>query len=158
MTRQELYPSVLASLEKRVLSYNFKDWDTGTWTLQAGTRHRSLPTTVLKKWPTRVVVALHSEESDYNSEKNPFYFQHCNVRDLVIDISGTKYAYHGLTWDFTGKDYNAARVYFENAVRSGATGDYPFSYHDFLKIYSIFVFDVTNTRCFLNFTKKLNIF
>lgn len=146
MTRQELTPSLYATLERKVLQYNVRDWDSAQWTLQAGIKNRTIPTTILKKWPTRVVVVMYDEESDLSQTKNPFWFRPLDLRDIVMDISGVKYGYQNLSWDVNNRNWNASRVYYQNAIASGALDDYPFEFHDFLEVYSIFLFDTTNTR------------
>jgi hypothetical protein len=146
MTRLNLSPSLLSQLDRKSLSYNFKDWDSSVWLLHKDIKHRTLPTTMLKKWPRRVVLVMYDEDSDVDSTKNPFYFRHNKVRDITLDISGVKFARNGMKWDFAGRDYNVTSVYYETVNSSGGINDFPFNFRDFVEIYSIFVFDVTNSR------------
>jgi hypothetical protein len=148
MTRIELSPGLLHGLEKKTLTYNFKDWDSAVWTLHEGIRSRTLPATILKKWPRRITIVMYDEESDVDSDKNPFYFKHNNVRDITVDISGVKYAKTQLNWDFVGRNWNTASVYYENAVTYGAIDDFPYSFQDFLDVYTVFLFDTTRSRYF----------
>jgi hypothetical protein len=146
MTRLNLSQSLLTQLDRKSLSYNFKDWDSSTWLLHKDIKSRNLPTTMLKKWPRRVALVMYDENSDTDSTKNPFYFQHNKVRDITIDISGVKFSKTGLKWDFGARDYNITSTYYETANSSGAIDDFPFKFRDFVEVYSIFLFDVTNSR------------
>jgi hypothetical protein len=146
MTRINLTPQLSNSLERKTLTYNFKDWESAVWLLNKGIKSRTLPSTVLKKWPRRIVMVMYKENSDTDSQLNPFYFRHNNVRDVTLDVSGVKFSHKGLSWKAKEKDYNTSGVYYEAAVASGGLNDFPFSFQDFMLVYSIFVFDVTKTR------------
>jgi hypothetical protein len=89
---------------------------------------------------------MYDENSDTDSQKNPFYFRHNKIRDLTLDISGTKFSKLGMKWGFSEREYNITSVYYELATASGAVNDFPFDFTNFVETYSIFLFDVTKSR------------
>jgi hypothetical protein len=146
MTRLNLSQSLLSQLERKSLSYAFKDWDSSVWLLHKDVKSRTLPTTIMKKWPRRIAMVMYDEDSDRDSTKNPFHFRHNKVRDINLNISGVKFSKTGMKWDFNTRDYNITSTYYETANASGAINDFPFPFRDFVEVYSIFLFDVTNSR------------
>ena len=96
--------------------------------------------------PIRVVLGFVESES-YNglAEKNPFDFQHFNIKKLVLKISGQEVVYYNsLHLDFAKGQYlNAYNTLFQNIDGPTASLGNQISRKDYPKGNALFAFDLT---------------
>ncbi|KAL3112276.1 hypothetical protein niasHT_013295 [Heterodera trifolii] len=98
--------------------------------------------------PRRVIIGLVPNQNYIgHNQKNPFYFNHHNVRDIELTASGRTYPQFPYNLDYKNNRY--ARAYHDTQEHLGmacTTESNGISYSMFKTAYCLYVFQMTNSQ------------
>ncbi|KAL3093733.1 hypothetical protein niasHS_006295 [Heterodera schachtii] len=98
--------------------------------------------------PRRVIIGLVPNQNYIgHNQKNPFYFNHHNVRDIELTASGRTYPQFPYNLDYKNNRY--ARAYHDTQEHLGmacTTESNGISYSMFKTAYCLYVFQMTNAQ------------
>ncbi|KAL3109564.1 hypothetical protein niasHT_018345 [Heterodera trifolii] len=98
--------------------------------------------------PRRVIIGLVPNQNYIGqNQKNPFYFNHHNVRDIELTASGRTYPQFPYNLDYKNNRY--ARAYHDTQEHLGmacTTESNGISYSMFKTAYCLYVFQMTNSQ------------
>ncbi|KAL3068650.1 hypothetical protein niasHT_038303 [Heterodera trifolii] len=98
--------------------------------------------------PRRVIIELVPNQNYIgHNQKNPFYFNHHNVRDIELTASGRTYPQFPYNLDYKNNRY--ARAYHDTQEHLGmacTTESNGISYSMFKTAYCLYVFQMTNSQ------------
>ncbi|KAL3112074.1 hypothetical protein niasHT_010700 [Heterodera trifolii] len=98
--------------------------------------------------PRRVIIGLVPNQNYIgHNQKNPFYFNHHNVRDIELTASGRSYPQFPYNLDYKNNRY--ARAYHDTQEHLGmacTTESNGISYSMFKTAYCLYVFQMTNAQ------------
>uniref|UniRef100_A0A183BMB2 ResB domain-containing protein n=1 Tax=Globodera pallida TaxID=36090 RepID=A0A183BMB2_GLOPA len=98
--------------------------------------------------PRRVIIGLVANQNYIgHKQKNPFYFNHHNVRDIELTASGRTYPQYPYNLDY--KNNNYARAYHDAQEHLGmacTTESNGLSYSMFKTAFCLYVFQMTNSQ------------
>jgi hypothetical protein len=139
------------SLQKEAMTlYPINRIDMQTYTIPAQSKAFRKDNLFYNKRPNHLIFGMVSNNA-YNGkyELNPFNFHHFNLNYVTLIVDGESTPFQAFTPDFTNRnclrDYNSL---YMSAGNFGKDSALPISYNDFLKGYTLYIFnlapDLTN--------------
>jgi hypothetical protein len=105
----------------------------------------SIPNITTGQIPSRIIFALVDSKAfkgDY--EKNPYNFQHFNLREINLYVNSEKHPNIPIVYNFSGELYAQGYEYFVEQLGIYQSKTNGISKYDYGNGYTVFVFDLTN--------------
>jgi len=136
--------SVVRNLENSKGKYSFRNIDMKATNFSKNLTRITIPNITTGQIPSRIIFAfVDSQGFKGHYEKNPFFFQHFNLKEVNLYVNSEKYPGIPIIYEFNhqlvsqGYDFYLQQLGLHQSKTNGI------SKYDYVNGYTIFVFDLT---------------
>ena len=136
--------SVVRNLEKTKSKYSFRNVDMKATNFAKGLTRISLPNITSGQIPSRIIFAFVDALGFKGSYfKNPYYFQHFNLKEVNLYVNSEKYPGVPIIYDFNKQGASRGYDFYLEQLGMHQSKTNGINKFDYENGYTIFVFDLT---------------
>jgi hypothetical protein len=136
--------SLVRSLEKSKVKYSYRNIDMKAINFSSALTRIAIPNVTTGQIPSRIIFAfLDSTAFKGSYKKNPYYFQHFQLKEINLYVNSNKYPSVPITYNFPeslvsqGYDHFCEQMGIYQSKTNGITKK------DYVHGYTVFAFDLT---------------
>jgi len=137
--------TLVKNLEKSKCKYSFRNIDMKATNFSKALSRITIPNITTGQIPSRIIFAfVDSKAFKGNYKRNPFYFQHFNLKEVNLFVNSEKYPGIPITYNFTNQITSAGYDFYLEQLGLHQSKTNGISKLDYENGYTIFVFDLTS--------------
>ena len=137
--------SLIRNLEKSKCKYAFRNIDMKATNFSKDLTRLTIPNITTGQIPSRIIFAfVDSEGFKGNYKRNPFFFQHFDLKEVNLYVNSEKYPGIPIIYDFNKQITSPGYEFYMEQLGIHQSKTNGISKTDFENGYTIFVFDLTS--------------
>jgi len=137
--------SLVKNIEKTKCKYSFRNIDMKATNFSKDLTRLNIPNITTGQIPSRIIFAfVDSLGFKGNYARNPFYFQHFNLKEVNLYVNSEKYPGVPIIYDFTKQITSPGYEFYMEQLGLHQSKTNGINKTDYENGYTIFVFDLTS--------------